>query len=76
MKIRREVIIAGGSIKSPQILQVSGVGPKALSQKIGVTSIVDLPVGENLHDHGTLNLGYNSKLCITCFWMAVWLTMG
>ncbi len=48
----REVILAGGSFNSPQLLQLSGVGPAALLQQHGVPVVHDLPeVGENLNDH-------------------------
>lgn len=47
----REVILATGSIGSPQILQLSGIGPGKLLQEKGIDVKVDLPVGENLHDH-------------------------
>ena len=52
LKARREVILAAGSIGSPQILQLSGIGPGALLQRQGIGVVHDLPgVGENLHDH-------------------------
>jgi choline dehydrogenase len=48
----REVILAAGSIGSPQILQLSGIGPAALLQQYGLRVVKDLPgVGENLQDH-------------------------
>ncbi len=47
-----EVILSAGSIGSPQILQLSGVGPAALLQQHGITVLHDLPgVGANLQDH-------------------------
>ncbi|MDP1742801.1 GMC family oxidoreductase [Polaromonas sp.] len=47
-----EVILSAGSIGSPQILQLSGIGPAALLQKHGIPVLVDLPgVGANLQDH-------------------------
>lgn len=50
----REVIIAGGSYNSPQILKLSGIGPKAELQRFGIPVIKDLPgVGTNLQDHCT-----------------------
>ena len=56
---RREVILAAGSIGSPQILQLSGVGPAALLQRHGIDIVHDLPgVGENLHDHLQVRLMY------------------
>ena len=52
VKARKEVIVAAGAIGSPKILQLSGIGPAALSQKLGITSLVDLPgVGSNYQDH-------------------------
>ncbi len=47
-----QVILCGGAINSPQLLQVSGVGPAALLREHGIDVIADLPgVGENLQDH-------------------------
>jgi choline dehydrogenase len=47
-----EVILSAGSIGSPQILQLSGIGPAALLQQHGIAVTHDLPgVGENLQDH-------------------------
>jgi len=49
---RREVLLAGGSINSPQLLQISGVGPGELLRSHGISLVHDLPgVGENLQDH-------------------------
>ena len=48
----REVILCGGAINSPQLLKLSGVGPAAESQALGLPVVHDLPgVGENLQDH-------------------------
>ena len=48
----REVILCAGSIGSPQILQLSGIGPAALLRRHGIDVIVDSPgVGANLQDH-------------------------
>ncbi|MEX2199086.1 MAG: choline dehydrogenase [Burkholderiales bacterium] len=48
----REVIVAGGSINSPQLLQLSGVGPRALLERHGIAVRMDAPgVGEDLQDH-------------------------
>jgi len=47
-----QVVLCGGSINSPQLLQVSGVGPAALLREHGIDVVADLPgVGENLQDH-------------------------
>ena len=51
-KARKEVLLAGGTINSPQILQLSGIGPGALLQSLGIPVVHELPgVGENLQDH-------------------------
>ncbi len=48
----REVIVAAGALQSPQLLQLSGVGPEALLHEHGIPVLRDLPgVGENLQDH-------------------------
>ncbi|KAK1450962.1 glucose oxidase [Colletotrichum cuscutae] len=52
VKARKEVILATGSIHTPQILQRSGVGGRALLEAAGIDVIVDLPgVGQNFQDH-------------------------
>jgi choline dehydrogenase len=49
---RRELIVSAGSINSPQLLKVSGVGPAAELGALGIPVVHDLPgVGENLQDH-------------------------
>jgi choline dehydrogenase len=49
---KQSVVLTAGAIGSPQILQLSGIGPGALLQQQGITPVVDLPgVGENLQDH-------------------------
>jgi len=51
-RARREVLLAGGAINSPQLLQLSGIGPGALLQQHGIAVVHELPgVGENLQDH-------------------------
>ncbi|RVU23059.1 choline oxidase [Streptomyces antnestii] len=49
---RREVILCCGAIDTPRLLQLSGIGPRAVLEDAGVPVVVDLPgVGENLMDH-------------------------
>ena len=51
-RARKEVILAAGAIGSPQLLQLSGIGPSALLRQHGIGVVHELPgVGENLHDH-------------------------
>jgi choline dehydrogenase len=57
-----EVILCGGSINTPQLLQLSGVGPAGLLERVGVPVVHDLPgVGENLQDHLEVYVQYGSK---------------
>ena len=52
VRARREVILSAGSINSPKLLKLSGIGPAAELRKHGITVLSDLPgVGENLQDH-------------------------
>lgn len=54
--VTREAIMAAGSLHTPQILQVSGIGASSLLESIGVSTVVDLPaVGENFQDHSLLS---------------------
>ncbi len=63
---RREVILAAGAIGSPQILQLSGIGPGALLQRHGIEVVHDLAgVGENLHDHLQIRSIYKVKNTVT-----------
>ncbi|XP_045762915.1 glucose dehydrogenase [FAD, quinone]-like [Maniola jurtina] len=48
---KKEVIICGGTINSPKLLMLSGIGPKEHLQSLNIPVIQDLAVGENLHDH-------------------------
>lgn len=47
----REVILSAGAIGTPQILQLSGIGPGSLLQSMGIAVLRDAEVGENLQDH-------------------------
>ena len=62
----REVILSAGSIGSPQILQLSGIGPGQLLNRMGIDVVHDLPgVGENLHDHLQIRSVYKVENTIT-----------
>lgn len=53
LKTRKEIIISAGSINSPQLLMLSGIGPRDHLETLNIKVIRDLPVGENLQDHVT-----------------------
>jgi choline dehydrogenase len=56
----REVILSGGSINSPQLLLLSGVGPAQHLAEMGLEMVADLPgVGQNLQDHPAVFVAYS-----------------
>jgi choline dehydrogenase len=57
----REVVVAGGTYGSPQLLQLSGLGPAGLLNDMSIPVVLDMPaVGANLHDH------FNTYLVFRC----------
>jgi choline dehydrogenase len=63
---RREVLLAAGAIGSPQILQLSGIGPGGLLAEHGIGVLHDAPgVGANLHDHLQIRSIYQVDNTIT-----------
>jgi choline dehydrogenase-like flavoprotein len=58
---RREVVLAGGTVNSPQLLLLSGIGPAAELARHGIAVVRDLPgVGANLQDHPTASLAVDN----------------
>ena len=53
-----EIVVSGGAVGSPHLLMLSGIGPAAQLRAQGITPVVDLPVGQNLHDHAFLPLTF------------------
>jgi choline dehydrogenase len=61
-RARRAVVLAAGAIGSPQLLQLSGVGPRNLLQSFGLPVVHELPgVGENLQDHLQIRMVWKVK---------------
>jgi choline dehydrogenase len=61
-RAKAEVILAGGAINSPQLLQLSGVGPGALLSRYGIAPVSDLAgVGQNLQDHYVIGMQWRLK---------------
>jgi choline dehydrogenase len=57
----REVVVSSGAFNSPQLLQLSGVGPAPLLQSFGIPVVADMPgVGEGLNDH------YSGRIMLRC----------
>lgn len=66
LRARREVILCAGALQSPQLLQLSGIGPAGLLRRFGIGVVRDLPgVGENLQDHLQIRLIYETRRPIT-----------
>ncbi|MFJ4986324.1 GMC family oxidoreductase [Streptomyces sp. NPDC088732] len=60
-RARAEVVLTAGAIGSPQLLMLSGIGPRAHLGDRGIDVVADLPgVGANLHDHPIANIVYSA----------------
>jgi choline dehydrogenase len=67
VRAKKEVIVCGGVVNSPQILELSGIGSPTVLQNVGIETIVDnAGVGENLNDHTAVGLG------VVCSQDALW----
>lgn len=56
---RKEVLLCAGALRSPQLLELSGIGDASRLQELGVPVVCDLPgIGENLQDHLMVRLGF------------------
>ncbi len=63
---RREVLLCGGTLNTPKLLQLSGIGPAALLARHGIEVRHDLPgVGENLRDHYTVRIAARARNAAT-----------
>jgi choline dehydrogenase len=66
VRARREVVLSAGPLKSPQILELSGIGNADVLRKLGITVVHNLPgVGENLRDHPNVRLTFECAKAIT-----------
>ncbi|KAJ4338359.1 hypothetical protein N0V95_008076 [Ascochyta clinopodiicola] len=62
IKAKKEVVISAGSLLSPKILELSGIGQKTVLESAGIKQIINLPgVGENLQDHIRITTIYELK---------------
>jgi choline dehydrogenase len=61
-----EIVVSGGAINTPQLLQLSGVGNAVELAELGIDPVVDLPgVGENMQDHLEVYIQYSSKQAVS-----------
>ncbi|XP_060560033.1 glucose dehydrogenase [FAD, quinone]-like [Ruditapes philippinarum] len=60
LRVRRDVILSAGAIKSPQLFLLSGIGPRKHLEDLDIPLIKDLPVGQRLDDHVSVIL--NAKI--------------
>jgi len=66
IRTESEIVLAAGAIGSPQLLQLSGVGPVKLLSRFGIPLVAEAPgVGENLQDHLQLRLIYKVRNAVT-----------
>jgi len=62
VRANKEVILSGGSINSPHLLQVSGIGPAGHLRSVGIEVRHDLPgVGANLSDHYVIRVSHRAR---------------
>jgi choline dehydrogenase-like flavoprotein len=75
---KKEIVLSAGSIASPQILMLSGVGPKDHLEEKGISPVIaDLPVGENLHDHvGIIGMVFLISKELAIKWKPILLTLS
>jgi choline dehydrogenase len=73
----KEIILSAGSVGSPQLLQLSGIGPRKVLKDAGVELLHEMPgVGENLQDHLEVYFQYHCKKPITLNSKLNYLSMG
>lgn len=65
VRARREIVVSAGSIGSPQVLQLSGIGPADHLKSLGVAVVADLPVGLHLQDHFGLRMQFRCSRPVT-----------
>jgi choline dehydrogenase len=66
VRAAREVVLSGGAVNSPHVLQISGIGPAEHLKSIGVEVVHDLPgVGANLNDHYVVRVSHRVRDAVT-----------
>ncbi|XP_018576576.1 glucose dehydrogenase [FAD, quinone] [Anoplophora glabripennis] len=60
VKVNKEIVLSAGTINSPQVLLLSGIGPKEVLDEVGIEQVHELPgVGRNLSNHVSFSLTYD-----------------
>jgi choline dehydrogenase len=67
VRASREVILCGGAFNTPQLLMLSGIGPRAVLDQFGIAVRVDLPVGKNLQDR--YEVGVVNRMNFSAWWV-------
>jgi choline dehydrogenase len=68
LRAEREIILCGGTVNSPQLLMLSGIGPAEHLASLGIPVVVDVPeVGRNLQNHPSIALRYSCSQPVTAF---------
>lgn len=62
VRTKKEVILSAGAVSSPQILLLSGIGPKQHLDSLKIPVVQDLPVGEHLKDHVAATVSFSSNI--------------
>jgi len=63
VRATKEVILCAGTVNTPQLLMLSGIGPQDHLRQLNIPVVLNLPgVGQNLHDHVFITLSYNTSL--------------
>lgn len=66
---RREVVMCAGSLETPKLLMLSGIGPAARLNAVGITPVLDVPeIGQNLQDHPNITLFYKSQAEVDAYY--------
>lgn len=61
LKASKEIVVSCGALRTPQVLMLSGIGTKSELSKHSISQVVELPVGEHLHDHGSIQMVWRLK---------------
>ncbi|MDF1749657.1 MAG: FAD-dependent oxidoreductase [Alphaproteobacteria bacterium] len=81
LRARQSIVLSAGAINSPQLLQLSGIGPADLLRQHGITPVLNQPhVGANLMDHVGINYTYRARIptlntILRPWWGKLWVGM-